>query len=56
MSDERDRQGDDILTRSAETVGSAIGSAVNTASQVAGAAASTGTTVANMASGAVERL
>src|SRR3954468_7359058 len=56
MSDERERQNDDMLTRSAALVGNALGAAVNTASQVAGAAASTGSTVAQVAGGAAERV
>src|SRR3954468_13931437 len=55
MSDERERQNDDMLTRSAALVGNALGAAVNTASQVAGAAASTGSAVAQVAGGAAER-
>ena len=35
MADEREGQIDDVLTRSAEVVGSAVGSVVNAASQVA---------------------
>ena len=55
MADEREGQVDDMLTRSAEIVGSAVGTVVNAASQVAESTASAATSAANAASGAVAR-
>jgi len=56
MADERDQQGDDVLTKSAEMVGSALGSAANTVSQAAGTAASTTASAAQSAGAAAERV
>lgn len=56
MSDEQIQQSDDVLLKSAEMVGTVVGSAVNTASQVASAAASTTSSAAAAAGGAAERV
>ena len=56
MSDEQNPQGDDVLLKSAEMVGTVVGSAVNTASQVASAAASTTSSAAAAAGSAAERV